>query len=187
MNKKTIDNYIEESKTDIYVSILAAAILFFLLLTISFKLEHYYILIILILPVLGIFTKIEIYKRIIRVKEYLINNNLLEKIGKIDYWNNKNYFLTENYMIFITTKTVDIFSYKDIKEIKKEINYNKINAKNPSLPEDYLYITLKDNKKYRIVIHRGGYLINEDVKDITNYLLNKNKSIKEKETRIKTR
>ena len=182
---KTIDDYIIEAKTDIYVYIIVAFIILFFLLFFSYKVKFYYLLIVSIFPFLSIFTKIEVYHRVKRVKQYLIKNSLLDKIGKIDYWNNECYFLTENYMIFITKKSIDIFSYSDIKEIEKEINYKVGSSVSHTSPTDYLHIILNDNRQYKVAINIGANLVNEDVRDISSYLLEKNKKIKEKESLVK--
>lgn len=182
---KTIDDYIIEAKTDIYVYIIVAFIILFFLLFFSYKVKFYYLLIVSIFPFLSIFTKIEVYHRVKRVKQYLIKNSLLDKIEKIDYWNNEYYFLTENYMIFITKKSIDIFSYSDIKEIEKEINYKVGSSVSHTSPTDYLHIILNDNRQYKVAINVGANLVNEDVRDISSYLLEKNKKIKEKESLVK--
>lgn len=69
---KTIDDYIIEAKTDIYVYIIVAFIILFFLLFFSYKVKFYYLLIVSIFPFLSIFTKIEVYHRVKRVKQYLI-------------------------------------------------------------------------------------------------------------------
>lgn len=88
-------------------------------------------------------------------------------------------------MIFITKKSIDIFSYSDIKEIEKEINYKVGSSVSHTSPTDYLHIILNDNRHYKVAINIGANLVNEDVRDISSYLLEKNKKIKEKESLVK--
>ena len=52
-------------------------------------------------------------------------------------------------------------------------------------PTDYLHIILNDNRQYKVAINVGANLVNEDVRDISSYLLEKNKKIKEKESLVK--
>ena len=43
--------------------------------------------------------RINAYSNIKLIKAYLVNNNLIDKIGTIDFWNEKNYFLTKDYLL----------------------------------------------------------------------------------------
>ena len=54
-----------------------------------------------------------------QIKKYLTDNNLLDKIGNIDYWNERYYFLTDNYMIIKQGKEIYSFKYSEIEKIYK--------------------------------------------------------------------
>ena len=49
-----------------------------------------------------------------------LDNNILDKIGSIDYWNERYYFLTDNYIIIKQNKVVYSFRYSEIERIYKE-------------------------------------------------------------------
>ena len=107
-NKKlTIDEYIDIGKYDIFVYIIITIILFIILLYIGYKNNFYYILLLDIIMIIRIIERIDTYHTLKEIKAYLIKNNLLDKIGNIDYWNERYYFLTDNYMIIKQNK--DIF------------------------------------------------------------------------------
>ncbi len=98
---------------------------------------------------------------------------MFNEIGKIEYWNEKNYFLTENYVIIIADKKVKIFRYEDIASITKE---NDVRNGRYSSLEEYLVITLLNDEQYRILSYTT-VLTNEKYKDISDFLLNKNSYI----------
>ena len=108
-----------------------------------------------------------------KIDEYLKDNDLVNKIGKIEYWNEKNYFLTENYVIIFVDKKVRVFSYSDIASISKE---NDVKLKRYSRLDEYLVITLLNDEQYRILSYTS-VLTNEKYKDISDFLLNKNSNI----------
>ncbi len=81
-------------------------------------------------------------------------------------------------MVLVENKIVNCFKYSDIKQIYKEVNYlNQCHGANP----DYLYIKLVDNREFKILIYIT-LLVNEEFKDISSYLLSKNKDIIVNET-----
>lgn len=171
---KEIDDYVNESKTDIYVYIIVAIILFFILLYISYKVNWYYLLLFNIFFLFSLFNRIIIHNNLKKIREYLIKNKLINKIGKIDFWNENHYFLTEKYMIIIENNIVNCFPYSDITSIRKEINYI-FHSHSSNFP-DYLYIMLNNNIEYKILIF-NTCLTSDKCYDISSYLLNKNKDI----------
>lgn len=178
---KLIDDYVNEAKTDIYVYIFMAILLFFILLHISYTVNWYYLLLFDIVFSFSIFGRITIYNNLKKIREYLIKNKLINKIGKIDFWNENNYFLTEKYMIILENNIVNCFKYSDIISIKKEVNYIfKGNKESP----DYLYLILNNNIEYKILIFTNR-LVAEECRDISSYLLVKNKNIIVEETVVK--
>ena len=104
----------------------------------------------------------------------MIENSLLDKIGKISFWNEKNYFMTDNYIITSEYNVTRIYKYDDIEKISKRKN-TVINSKH-SYYEEYLTITFKDKEQIEILIYTTA-LVDEEFKDITDFLLNKNKNI----------
>ena len=171
---KEIDDYVNEAKTDIYVYIIVAIILFFILLYISYKVNWYYLLLFHIFFLFSLFNRIIIHNNLKKIREYLIKNKLINKIGKIDFWNENHYFLTEKYMIIIENNIVNCFPYSDITSIRKEINYI-FHSHSSNFP-DYLYIVLNNNIEYKILIF-NTCLTSEKYCNISSYLLNKNKDI----------
>lgn len=179
---KEIDDYVNEAKTDIYVYIIVAIILFLILLYIAYKVNWYYLLLFHIFFLFSLLNRIIIHNNLKKIREYLIKNKLINKIGKIDFWNENNYFLTEKYMIMIENNIVNCFSYSDIISIRKEINYS-FNSHSSNFP-DYLYIVLNNNMEYKILIF-NTCLTSEKYCDISSYLLNKNKDIIVEENIVK--
>ena len=112
-----------------------------------------------------------------KIDKYLKDNDLVNKIGKIEYWNEKNYFLTENYVIIFVDKKVRIFSYSDIASISKK---NDVKLKSYSRLDEYLAIMLLNDEQYRILFYIT-VLTNGKYKDISDFLLNKNNNIIKKQ------
>lgn len=112
-----------------------------------------------------------------KIDKYLKYNDLVNKIGKIEYWNEKNYFLTENYVIIFVDKKVRIFSYSDIASISKK---NDVKLKSYSRLDEYLAIMLLNDEQYRILLYIT-VLTNGKYKDISDFLLNKNNNIIKKQ------
>lgn len=171
--KKTIEEYIEIAKGDITVHLILTIFFFFLLLYIGYLVDWYYIIIFdAIMPVITI-ERVTVYFDLKKIKKYLINNNLISKIGKIDFWNEENYFLTDNYMIILREKNIYAIKYSEIKQIYIE-NYLKL-GKN-STWEEYLHVLTKDNE-FRILMWTT-ILVCEEFYDLKKYLLEKNPKIK---------
>lgn len=117
--------------------------------------------------------KVTAYKNILKLRDYLITRKMFEKIGEIKFWDSNRYLLTDNFMMIIEKEEVLCFSYKEIKKMFKKGKF-KI-GKNSSF-QRYLHIVLKNNKEIKILIF-STTLVNENYKDITEYILSKNKNI----------
>ena len=79
-------------------------VIFGILLFIGYKVDFYYILFLGLIMPFRVLERINAYSNIKLIKAYLVNNNLIDKIGTIDFWNEKNYFLTTNYLIIVNNK-----------------------------------------------------------------------------------
>ena len=118
--------------------------------------------------------RIYVYFSLKKIKKYLIENCLLDKLGSIDFWNEHHYFLTANYMIIIKKEIVYAFPYSEIEKIDKKSNVH-LHGPNSRI-EEYLYITTKTNE-FKVLISTT-LLVGEEYRDISHYLLNKNPNIK---------
>ena len=101
MNKeKSINDYIKIAKGDIDIRLLIFVILLPISIYLIYKFElDSEIIVLNIILIISAFDRIYCYLNIKKINEYLLKNDLLDKIGKIDYWNEKYYLLTENYFI----------------------------------------------------------------------------------------
>ena len=176
--KKNLDDYILEGKNDIIVYSCMFILLSLLLLIIGCYLNFVYIIFLsffLLLP--RIIERIVVYNNLKIINSYLLNNNLVNKIGNIDYWNDYYYFLTENYMIIIYKKKVYLVDYNNIDYIYSR---DKISLGKNSYVQTFLYIHTKQKKTFRIMIY-SSILVGEELKDISSYLIEKNSDIEIKE------
>ena len=107
-----------------------------------------------------------------KIKSYLVENNLLDKIGNIDYWNDRYYFLTDNYMIIKQNKIIDAFKYSEIERIYKE---SYVELSKHSYSQEHLHIVVNNND-FKILISTT-VLVGEDFRDISDYLIEKNPKI----------
>ena len=107
-----------------------------------------------------------------KIKGYLVENNLLDKIGNIDYWNDRYYFLTDNYMIIKQNKIIDAFKYSKIERIYKE---SYVELSKHSYSQEHLHIVVNNND-FKILISTT-VLVREDFRDISDYLIEKNPKI----------
>lgn len=184
MNKKekkklNIDEYIDIGKGDIFVYMIVTIILLVISLYIGIKYNFYYHIIFIVLLMGGrTAERIDTLCTLKKIKSYLIDNNLLSKIGNIDYWNERYYFLTDNYMIIKYNKIVYSFKYSEIIRIYKE-NNTKIGRRH-SHSQEYLHIVTNDND-FKVLI-ASTILVGEDFKDISDYLIEKNPNIRIDET-----
>ena len=152
---KTIDEYIVEAKNDIYVYIIIWIIFFLILLYLAHRFDNFYLLFIDLVFLFFVFNRIIIYGNLIKIKEYLVKNKLINKIGKIDCWSEKNYLLTENYVIIVSDNMVICFKYDRIKKIRKQVEYN-FKTRYSNFP-NYLYLILDDDNEYKIEITENFY------------------------------
>lgn len=176
--KLTIDEYIDIGKGDIIVYIIVTVILCTISLYIGIKYNVYILLLLVAIITIGrTVERIDTLITLKKMKSYLIENDLLDKIGNIDYWNERYYFLTDNYMIIKNDKIIYSFKYSEIIRIYKE-NNTKIGRHSNS--QEYLHIVTNDND-FKILI-ASTILVGEDFKDISDYLLEKNPNIRVDET-----
>lgn len=174
MKNKTVDEYVNIAKTDILVYIIMLTLITFILLFISYKVNWFYLMIFCIAFPFTIINKILTYRNLKNIKKYLTENSLLDKIGKIFFWNEKNYFLTDKYIITSEYNITSLYKYDDILKISKRKN-TVLNSKH-SYYEEYLIITFKDKEQIELLVYTTA-LVDEEFKDITEFLLNKNKNI----------
>lgn len=105
--KLTLDEYIEIGKGDIIVYVIVTIILLAISLYVGIKYNFYFHIIFIGILMIGrIVERIDTLLTLKKIKSYLVENNLLDKIGNIDYWNDRYYFLTDNYMIIKQNKEI---------------------------------------------------------------------------------
>lgn len=171
--KITLDEYIAISKSDIIVYASVTLILLAIFLYVGIKYNIYYYLFFVGLIIIGrTYERIETFVTLNQIKKYLTDNNLLDKIGNIDYWNEKYYFLTDNYMIIKQNNKIYSFKYSEIEKIYKE---NNLVLNKHSKLNDYLHIIVGNNNF--IILIYSTVLVGEDFKDISDYLIKKNPNI----------
>lgn len=169
--------YIKANNSEILVYGIILLIITIILLIIGYITNWYYILLIDIFPINSLISRIGTKFNLKSIEEYLIKHNLINIIGEIEFWNEKNYFLTEKYIIIKIRKEISIISYDEI----EYIYYDKYISLNPynSYTNEYLYVILKDKRKYKFLID-STLLTVEKTKDIGKYLMSKNKNIIQK-------
>lgn len=171
--KLTLDEYIDIGKSDIIVYVSVTLILLIIFLYVGIKYNAYYYLFFVGLIMIGrSYERIETFVTLKQIKKYLTDNNLLDKIGNIDYWNERYYFLTDNYMIIKQGKEIYSFKYSEIEKIYKE---NNLVINKHSKSDDYLHIIVGNNNF--IILVYSTVLVGEDFKDISDYLIKKNPNI----------
>ena len=171
--KLTLDEYIDIGKSDIIVYICVTFILLTIFLYVVIKYNVYYYLFFVGLIIIGrSYERIDTFVTLKQIKKYLTDNNLLDKIGNIDYWNERYYFLTDNYMIIKQGKEIYSFKYYEIEKIYKE---NNLVINKHSRSQEYLHIIVGNNNF--IILVYSTVLVGEDFKDISDYLIKKNPNI----------
>lgn len=171
--KLTIDEYIDIGKSDITLYVIITIILLAISLYFGIKYNFYFHLLFIGLIMIGrICERIDTLLTLKKIKNYLVDNNLLYKIGNIDYWNDRYYFLTDNYMIIKQKKEIYSFEYSEIERIYKE---SYVELSNHSHSQENLHIVVNDND-FKILIYTT-VLVGEDCRDISNYLIEKNPNI----------
>lgn len=180
---RTIDSYIEEAKTDILIYFFVYFAFIIGVIVLAYIEQVPFICCLTILFLLMFLQRVFTYNKIKYIKKKIEEQGSLDKVQNIVFWNNNHYFLTEEYFVILNKKDVDIFSYQDIKTIQKEIRYH---FGSDICPPDYLYLTLNNGKKYKIIIrfNQQHFSLQEAV-DISEFLLSKNKDIIEEELIIK--
>lgn len=170
---KNIDNYIDFAKSDLLIFCFLHGILIIIILCIS--INFYEFLFCLLFPIEFIKSKIKTYFNTKKIVNYIYDNNLRDKIGNVDYWNERNYIFCENFIFYCKSsywkRKVYAIKYKDIKEM------NVISDGRIGWSQDYLVMKTKDGKEYKILVYSPmltGYL----KKDVSLYILNKNPKIK---------
>lgn len=167
-----LDDYISIAKSDINTYIIATVIIFGVLLFIGYKVDFYYILFFDLIMIFRIIERISTFNNLKLIKKYLIDNKLVNEIEKIDFWNERNYFLTLNYLIIVQHKIVYAIKYSDISRIYSESN---LNISRPGSYEEYLHI-FSSNNEFKILTF-STKLVGEELMNIKDYLLNKNNKI----------
>jgi hypothetical protein len=167
-----LDDYISIAKSDINTYIIVAMIIFGVLLFIGYKVDFYYILFFDLIMIFRILERISTYNNLKMIKKYLIDKDLVNKIEKIDFWNEKNYFLTSNYLIIVQHKSVYAIKYSDISKIYVE---TILDINRPGSYEEYLHI-FSSNNEFKILTF-STKLVGEELMNIKDYLLNKNDKI----------
>ncbi len=171
-NTQNIDNYIKYAKEDMKFYFILGIIIFLALLIFSYFVNFYYLLLLIIFHLLFCIGKVNAYTNLKKIKKYAITNNLTEELNHIEYFNQENYILALNGMFIVKKTKACYFRYDDIKEIYKKMDYTpKVHSW-----EENLHIILKNKDEYSILIFSTA-LVNEELKDITNYLINKNPKI----------
>ena len=169
------EKYIKENRNDIIVYFIVFLVVTLILFIIGKITNFYYIMLLDIFLMNSFLSRIGTKYNLKRIEKYVYSNNLHNKIGKIEYWNEHNYFLTEKYIILVEKKKVIIIDYNDIEYLyyKNDIHLNQFN----SYIDRELYIVLKNKKEYKFLID-STLLTNEKTKDIGLYLKSKNDKIK---------
>ena len=171
--KLTIDEYIDIGKGDITIYVTVTIILLAISLWFGIKYNFYFHLLFIGLIMIGrVSERIDTLLTLKKIKGYLVDNNLLDKIGNIDYWNDRYYFLTDNYMIIKQKKEIFSFKYSEIERIFKE-SYFELSKH--SYSQEHLHIIVNDND-FKILISTT-VLVGEDYRDISDYLIKKNPNI----------
>ena len=123
-----------------------------------------------------------------KIKDYVVEQGLINKIGKILYWYchencssyHHDFVLTDYYIIVLYKKEIVSFRYEDIVSIKMKESYqhctNSLHQKNE------LYVSLKDGREIIIVVYDGDSVAR--IKDISTILLEKNNKIKVEDSEI---
>ena len=175
-SNNSLTPYIKENKSDILTYSWVLIIVTVILLIVSYKTNCYFMLLLDIFSLGALVNKINVKFKLRKIEKYLIDNNLFNEIGKVEYWNEENYFLTENYVIILIGKNVKIFSYLDIISISKK---TEIKGGVHLNMYEYVVVTLLNSEQYKILSFTTE-LVNEQYTDISGFLLNKNSNIIQK-------
>ena len=163
--------YLDISFSDIIVHFFILFLLFFILLYIAYIKNFYYILFFDLIVFFNLIEKIFINLSLRKIDIYLKENNMIDKLGLVYYWNDYNCFFTENYVIYYKKK-VYIFKYSEIKSMHKESYFQS--SKHGGY-EEYLIINTLYNS-FSILTH-SNHITCIDYKDLSKYILDKNSNI----------
>lgn len=179
--QKKFGEYINSLKRVAYILLIITIFMFFIVLYISIRFDNYILFILEVGMFIVSVNKIRNYSKIKKIEKYLIKNNLIDKIGDINFINENNYIFTDYYMIVLEKKVL-CFSYSEIKKVYKEY-WNKfyIDTAHPGNHiELYLHFILKNGVEFRILTDKFSYILlntDENYKNIIKYLLEKNNGI----------
>lgn len=165
--RKTIDDCIKDAETNFSFPI----ILIIILLIISIWTEYCYILLFFVLVILFyIVNQLKVRKLIKKIKKYLVDNDLIDKIGNVYFWNEKDYMVADNYFIILEDNKINIFKYEEIEKVYKKtfVRLSQVGS-----VEKYLYIYLKNGEEYKILIS-STLVRSEEFMDISDFLISKN-------------
>lgn len=167
-----LDDYISIAKLDIKTYIIATVMIFGVLLFIGYKVDFYYILFFDLIMILRVIERIDTYNNLRLIKSYLVEKNLINKLDKIDFWNERNYFLTTNYLIIVKNKKVYLISYNEILRIYTEtvLRLNKHGGY-----QEYLHI-FTSGDEFKILTF-STYLVGDELIALKSYILKKNNKI----------
>lgn len=180
--KKSFGECVNEAKRKAYISSIISIFMIFIVLYISIKLNNYVLFVLELIMFIISINKIKKYSEVKKIKNYLIKNNLIDKIGNINFMNEGNYFLTEYYMIVLYKQNILCFDYSKIKKVYKEY-WNKFDISattSGNYIELYLHFILKDGIEFRILTDIFTYIFFDtykNAKNIIDYLLVKNTEI----------
>lgn len=170
--ERTIEEYIAIAKADIWVYVAVAIIILCVLLAICYFHEIPWYLAVLcdLLFFVGVLGRIEVYFSLKKIYQYLKNEKLLSKLGTIDFWNEKDYFLTENFMIVLLDGKVYVFSYQDIQSLTIQNQYYGRGIQN-----EYCCISTTEGD-FSLLTYSTGIVGNQFF-HLDSYLLKKNSNI----------
>ena len=173
---KNFNDYLIETKYDLILYFIISIIYLISLSLLYVFLGEAYSFALLFIAIFHFFLtygKLTCYINVLKIKKYLIENNLEKELNNIIFWNEQNYFLTNNIIVIKTDSKVNHFEYSKIKKIKKE---TKVRIGKSTSVKEYLVIELTDKTKYKILTWSSS-LENEEFKDISDFLLEKNPNI----------
>lgn len=141
----------------------------------------------------GIKDSFQSYYNLNKIKKYLIKNNLLEQIKKIEFWNNKDTLFTNQWIITVQKRTIIYFKYNSIQKIKAhERHYNYFGYtydKDKYGIKNFIEITISTKNIYNILI--DNYIKGEQpsnwksyISKIENLICQKNKKVIKEKTQI---
>lgn len=180
--QKTFNEYINIAKRTTYIFCIITIFMFFIVLYIGIRLDNYILFIFEMIMIIVSVNKIRKYSKMKKIEKYLIKQNLIDKIGNINFINENHYIFTDYYIIVLYKQNVKCFDYFEIKKVYKEY-WNKFDISTANFGnyvELYLNFILKNGMKFRILTDTFTHIILEDdgnYQEIINYLLMKNAEI----------